>query len=122
MISLKALMFVFFVFFGGNYLSHISEEAYLGAADVETLNQAMGQNVHELQGTGGTLAAMKSGVYVFTKAIPKALSWDYAYFEGDWEIVRWFLLTTVTGPFMIALSLLFMPILQGIWARISGIG
>ena len=122
MLNFKTLSFLFGVFFFGNLLSLMVEAAYLGDSDVTLVNQLMGFNVSQLAGSSGILALPRIGVGVMTTALPKVISWDYAFFTGEWQLVRWLLFFLFSAPTVLVLAFTFMPSLMGVVSRVFRLG
>lgn len=113
--SPKWLAFIMFVWAVGALLSLTLEQATLGGQ--ASLTQALtGYSVAELQGPG-VLGIMKAGVGFLTTGLPKVVSWNYAFFSGDWQVVRWILIMTLSVPTLTLAAISFIAAAQGIFSR-----
>lgn len=92
--------------------------AHPNATKVRTLNIAaldsfMGYNITTSGAAFGTLDAINFLRSTFVN-LPRFLTWDYPWLEGNWVIVR-FLLFPVSAGFIFALGVSFLWLALGIW-------
>jgi hypothetical protein len=89
--------FVFILIFG-NILCLMADGAWLGTEDQDEMAALTG---HEVQESGGI--PIITPVVNFAQAFWHVVSWDFSFFEGGLQIIRWFLLTlTAIAVFAIA--------------------
>ncbi len=65
--------------------------------------------------TGST--SLTNAVSGFFSRIVEFLTWDYAFFEGGFEWIRWFILTPITAAFAAGFILMFASSIWGLFAR-----
>lgn len=80
-----------------------SSVALLSADDV---NSAVGFQVDKVGSGSGFVPFLRTVSTVLTDFLPKAISFNYTFLQGDLELVRWFLMLTfgATPVFVIALN------------------
>jgi len=115
-VRFQLLAFFFFVYFILTILSYTIEGQYYGSSDVTLAEQLLGYNVAQMQGPG-ILTIPKVGASLITHAIPKTVMWDYAFFEGSWQLVRYFFLVVFSGPLIIVVGYESIIALQGVFSR-----
>lgn len=87
------------VFLGGNLLSGVLEQQYLGgsAGTSQVFNSLMNTPIV----TDFNLLTLPIDLVLLAKdlflALIQMLLWNYAFFTGGWEIVRWFLFAISVG-------------------------
>lgn len=100
----------------GTIISCVIEGVYVGAEQMNVLNELCG---YTTIGTGGLMEIMKLGAGFLTHGLPKVLLWDYAFFEGPFEIIRWFFI-----PLSIAviwgMVQVFISVAQGLLSKFVG--
>jgi hypothetical protein len=102
-----------FVFILATAISLIIEGEYMGSDELNVINELTGFQAME---AGGILSIPLMAVGFITHGLPKVLMWDYAFFSGGLEIIRWVLMplsiTVVWG-----LIQTFISVAQGLLAR-----
>ena len=117
--SYKTLVFITFTYSLATLLALIMEQAYLGQAEVDLANQLTGYSVSEISGTG-IIALAKIGTAFLTDGLPKVVTWDYAFFAGEWTLFRWVLLVALSGPMVFTLSMAFISSVFGVFSKFVG--
>ena len=100
----RMIMFLGFLFVGFTLVARTMEGAYFGATDVALLNDL---TVIRSFSLFGWFNVPVLNVDFFTVGLPKLIQWDYPFFEGGYEIVKYLLYTlsigAVFGLFTIAI-------------------
>lgn len=97
---MRPFMLGFFVFILilGNMLCLMADGDWLGAEDESEMAALTG---HEIDESGGI--PIITPVVNFASAFWHVVSWDFSFFSGGLQIIRWFLLTlTAIAVFAIA--------------------
>lgn len=112
--SAKFLMFVFIVFMLGQFLCLIADTNYVGAQEVDLINNLTGYTTLEIQEAGvWTIPKLAGGFFI--NGLPKMISWNYSCFNGSWQIVKWFLLYPLSIAIVFGVSMLFVNVISGIF-------
>ena len=112
--NIKWIMGIGFIFFVGTLLSHIGAGSWFGADEVEIYNSLTvirGYNVL------GLFTIPWVNVDFVTVGLPKLLSWDYAFFGGEYEIMR-YLFYTITMGIGMGLLILALGVLTAVFRRL----
>ena len=100
----------------GMFLSNLINDEYIDDQEAEELTQITSNTVIETTtDTGST--GLTNAVKDFFSNIIKFLSWDFAFFEGGFEWIRWWLLTPITAGFAAGFILMFASSIWGMFAR-----
>lgn len=86
------------------------------------LNSVVGFNIAETMATAGALRVIASVPGMLFHAVPKLVTWDYAYLDGDLfglplAYVKYILLYPLSAGFIFALTIVVINVFMGI-ARI----
>ena len=81
------LGFFVFILFVGNIMSIIADGGWLGAEDLAQTNALLGIDVKD---SGGI--PIITPLINFATQFWRVVSWDFSFFPGDLQIIRWFLL------------------------------
>lgn len=65
--------------------------------DAGVLNHALGFEIIDAQVEGGSVNVLTAGWNFTTITVPKIVTWNYAFFEGDLVIVRYVLMSMSIG-------------------------
>lgn len=112
----KMVMFIMFCFFWCGLVSLFIEGAWYGSTDIDLVDNLTGFSIMQIQ-DAGFWAIPKAGVGFFTHGLPKVLLWDYAFFTGDFQIIRWGMVIIFTTALIWAVSQSFLGAVQGIFRR-----
>lgn len=107
------VMFLAFCLLTGNILCVIMDGAWLGAEDVTLMGYLTGMT--NLQ-TASWTAIFTVPFNFFTHGLPRLLLWDFSFFTGGWQIVRWFLFVFSIGAIW-AVASMFLTSIQGMFTR-----
>jgi hypothetical protein len=88
------VMFLAFALLTGNFLCLIIDGAWFGSTDLTLMGYLTGMN--NLQ-TASWTAIFTVPYNFFTHGFPKMILWDFSFFSGALEIVRWFLFVLSIG-------------------------
>jgi len=113
--SPKLVMFMVFTFVAGSVFCLMMEGAYIGEEEVTIMNELTGYSVIQLSGAGAW-AVPKMAMGFLLHGLPKLLMWDYAFFAGEWGIVKWFLCYPISAGVVFGLIMVFISAVQGIFA------
>lgn len=109
----KFIMFLVFGFVGCTLISRILEGAFINATDVEILNQlSVFRDVQVLN----LFSVPALNLEFFTKGLPHLLTWDYPFFEGTWNLVRYFFYVLSIGV-MWGILIIFVGVLSQRFGR-----
>lgn len=105
MLNWKLIVFVFFVFVLGNILCMTIEGSWFGSYEQSVMTDATAFDVPVYSGLWGTA---RTGVGIFTDALPKALSWNYVFLNGSgYDLLKYVLLYPISagviGGFFLAI-------------------
>lgn len=110
----KFISFYTMVYFISVLICLVIEGSYLGSGQSEIINNLIPFNVIKI---GGVVPIPAINVEFFTQALPKILTWDYSFYTGGYEILRWFWLATLSpglawgvGTFFIAVFAEFVRV------------
>ncbi len=112
----KLTIFLMFSFMLCTIVSMTLEGAWYGSDDVDIMNELTGYSVIQLSGAGFWTVA-KMGVGFLTIGLPKALIWDYSFLQGDWALLRWMLIGTLSVGFIWGIAQFFISAIQGIFSK-----
>lgn len=115
MLSWKAIIFLFFIFFTGQILCMAMEGSWFTGYELTIAGNATAFDVPTYGGLWGTL---RTGVGLFTVAIPRALSWNYSFLSGSgYDLVKWILLYPLSAGFVYGIACVFITTITSLWAR-----
>jgi hypothetical protein len=112
------MMGLAFVFIVGTLMCLFIEGSYIGAEEVELMNQLTGYNTLQLTGTS-LWEIPKLAVGFFTHGLPKMIMWDYSFFDGGWGIVKWIFCYPISCGVVYGIGVLFKDVLTGILGAFS---
>jgi hypothetical protein len=107
------VMFLAFCLLAGNLFCLIMDGAWFGATDITIMGYLTGMT--NLQ-TASWTAIFTVPFNFFTHGLPKLLLWDFSFFDGSWQIVRWFLFIFSIGAIW-AVASMFLTSIQGLFTR-----
>jgi len=107
------IMFLAFALLAGNLLCVIIDGAWLGAEDLSLIGYLTGMT--NLQ-TASWTAIFTIPFNFFTHGLPKLLLWDFSFFSGSLQIIRWFLFVISIGAIW-AVAQEFRLSIQSIFGR-----
>lgn len=107
------VMFLSFNLLIGNLLCAIIDGVWLVAEDVTLMTYLTGMTNLE---TASWTAIFTVPFNFFTHGLPKLIMWDFSFFTGGWEVVRWFLFIFSIGAIWAVASMFFSTI-QGVFTR-----
>jgi hypothetical protein len=87
--------------------------AWLGGDDVSIMSYLTGMN--NLQTASWTTIFTVPYAF-FTHGLPKLLLWDFSFFYGSWELIRWFLMILSIGAIW-AIASMFVTSVMGVFQR-----
>ena len=94
-------------------VSLIMEGAWVGGEELSVMNSLTGYSVVDV---GGVVGVFKMSFGFLTHGLPKIISWNYAFFTGNFAILRWvmvsFSVAVIWGIFQTLL-----PVMQGVISR-----
>lgn len=91
--SAKLMMAFSFLFVLCSAMCLFIEGSWIGEREMDVMNALTGYTVVE----AGGMSVIQLGWGFFTQGLPQMLMWDYSFFEGDWGIVRYFLMPISIG-------------------------
>lgn len=92
--SPQYVMFLSFVLLVGNFMCMVIEGSWLGATDVSLMQYLTG--MQNLQTASWTMIFTVPFNF-FLHGFPKLITWDFSFFSGGLEIIRWFLFILSIG-------------------------
>ena len=114
MLSTGWMLFFTFSFVIGQFLSMVIEAS--ASPQMDALNIATNYNLIVTYDIGVISIPFLSGQF-FTEALPRMILWDYAFFHGDFEWIRFFLIP-FSIVFVLAFAMMFITSIQGFFRRI----
>ncbi len=115
--SSKLIMFVYFVFFTGNFICMIIAGEYITSGDMNLMNALTGYSNIQLAGPG-ILTIPKLGAGFFIHGLPTMIFWNYSFLTGGWELFKFFVLYPITIGVLTPFCMLIFNMAQGIFGRI----
>lgn len=109
----QLIMYLAFCMILGNLLCLMMDGAWLGSADITLMQYLTGMN--NLQ-TASWTAIFTVPFAFFTHGLPRLILWDFSFFYGSWEIIRWILMAISIGTIW-GIAEMFFPTIQGIFTR-----
>lgn len=113
----KLVIFFAFSFVTATLFCLFIEGSYLGEEELTVMNALTGMSVVEVSGSGAW-AVPKLLVGFFTVGVPRLLLWDYSFLaSADGGLFKWIVLFPLTVGFVWGLAQVFIPVVQGLFAR-----
>lgn len=112
----KLIMFLVFVFTAGTVVSLILEGGYLGNDQVSVMNELVGYNTVQVSGIG-LFSIPKIAIGFLTHGLPKTITWDYSFLQGDWQLFKWIMLYPISAGVVWGLVSMFIQTVQGVFSR-----
>lgn len=106
-------MFLAFVLLVGNLLCVLLEGGALGPEDLSLMNYLTGYTGVEAAGAWGV---PKMILGFFTTGFPRLIMWDFSFFQGGYELIRWLLMSITIGA-IAGMTFLFIPTISQIFSR-----
>lgn len=107
--------FLCMIWMTGMFLTDIINNEITGDEAAESLTQTTSTTVIETTtDTGST--SLTNAVKNFFGTITSYFTWDFAFFEGGFEWIRWFILTPITTIFAAGFILMFASAIWGYFA------
>lgn len=88
----QMVMFFVAILIVGNILCLIADGDWFGAVDQDQMNSLIGHKVKETDGI-----PILTPVANFFSQFWKAVSWDFSFFDGGLQIIRWCLFALSAG-------------------------
>lgn len=107
--SSKYIMFLGFCWIGCTFVALAIEGSFFNTEELNTINALTGYSTLDM---GGVWGIPKLAIGFFTTGFPKLIMWDYSFFTGNYEIIRWFLIATLSLGAVWGMISLFVSILQ----------
>ncbi len=112
----KLLMFLVFVFTAGTLVSLTLEGGFFGSNEVSVMNELIGYNSISISGMG-FFAIPKMAIGFLTHGLPKTITWDYSFLQGDWVLFKWIMLYPISAGIVWGLTSMFIQTVQGVFSR-----
>ena len=113
--SAKFIIFLAMVFIVGQFMCLVGEGGFFGQDDVDLQNTLTGYTALEVSGAGIWTVPKLIGGFL-TTGLPKMITWNYSFLEGSWSMIKWFLLYPISIGVVWGITLVFMPVIQGIFS------
>jgi len=108
--------FLCMIWISGMFLTNIINDSYVTDDEAKTLSETTSNTIIETTtDTGST--SLTNAFRDFFSNVFKYLSWDFAFFEGGFEWIRWFILTPITAVFVAGFILMFASSIWGLMAK-----
>lgn len=82
--------------------------------EASALNSGLGFNVASTEAASGEFNAFQIAKQFFFTTVPRAIMWDYSFFEGPLVYVR-YIMAAVTIGFLIVMALMFINTVFGLF-------
>lgn len=105
------VMFIAFLLIVGNLMCNIMDGDWVETDDTAQMNAMVG---HQSQ-TGGGIPII-TPVINWASGFWRTISWDFSFFNGAWEIVRWILFAISAGA-VFAIAQEFRSTITSIFGR-----
>lgn len=109
----ERIEFLAFCLLAGNLISLIIDGAWFQPDDHDLMKYLTGISIEQ---TASWTAIFTLPIGFFTHAIPKLLLWDFVFFTGTLELVRWFCLVVSIGTIYVVASQ-YSGTIQNIFGR-----
>jgi hypothetical protein len=110
----QLIMYLAFCLLTGNLLCLMMDGAWIGAEDVNLMGYLTGMS--NLQ-TASWTVIFTVPIGFFTHGLPRMLLWDFSFFYGSWELIRWLMMAISIGVLWGVAQTFFSSIQQGIFGR-----
>jgi len=115
MMGPKLMMFFIFCFVVLTPISLMLEGDWLGSTEQTLQEQLTGMHVEQM--SWFSLPVVGG---LFWHGIPKLLTWDYSFWIGGLQMVRWILALVFSGGFIWAIIQLIYPLLANLFGSLLG--
>lgn len=108
--------FLCMIWISGMFLTNIINNEFIMDSEAEQLTETTSTTIIETTtDTGST--SLTNAIKDFFSNVMEYLSWDFAFFEGGFEWIRWWILTPITAVFAAGFILMFASSIWGLMAR-----
>ena len=101
----------------GVFIGGVGEQIWIGSDQVDIANAMLGFKIDQVAAGGGFFGMMRVGISFFTIAIPRMALFDYQFFQGDWNAMRFIMVIFFGGPLIFVGAREFLSSIMGIWRR-----
>ena len=91
--STKFISFLAMVWFLSTLICLIMEGSYFGQSHASIIKDL---SIFTTVPIIGTFSVPVININFFTMGMPKLLLWDYSFYTGGWQIIRWFWVVTLS--------------------------
>lgn len=114
--SAKMMMFVYFTFIIGSIVCLMLEGGWLDSDDQQTINDVLGFDVADISFWG--IPKVMAGF--FSTGLPNLILWDYSFFYGTFEILRYTLCFAISAGVVWGVTTTFASFAFGIATKVLG--
>ena len=120
----KFMSFLGFVWFTSTMICLILEGIYFGTAAVGVNGRILpGEStiisdlasIQQLQVAG--MIGIPAALITFARGLFRLLIWDYSFYTGGFEVVRWFMMATFSGAAVWGIMSVFAPVFANLLRR-----
>jgi len=104
--------FLYFGVFGVFTLLMSIGDSAVSVGSATDLNDAVGFQVDQIGSGSGFFGTARQSVDFLISFIPKAVSFNYSFLNGDLSVVRWIFILMFGGTFIAMMGMSFLGILQ----------
>ena len=104
-------------FFVGTFVGAVGEQVWLDEDEVNVANAILGFKVDQVATGGGLISMAHFGQHFLLKTLPRTTTFDYQFFHGNWEIVRFIVAGMFGGPMVFMAAREFFGAISGLWRR-----
>lgn len=105
--SPKTFNFLIFVYICSIIIGLVVEGSQFGMREGTVLGDLAGFSTLKV----GGLVGFATGTTLFFRGLFRILAWDYAFYVGSWEILRWVYLCVFNGGVVWGLTSTFAPVI-----------
>lgn len=105
-----------FLFVIATFLSGIYDQHVMGLTTSEYMSYVIGYKVESINDIG-ILSVINPFSGLWTKFIPKLMTWDYFFLQGQYSWLRTFVLAPASGIFILGMITIFSQTLFGFFRR-----
>src|SRR3990167_5218338 len=100
------MSFLTMVWFLSVLISLVIEGSFISASENRVINDLVLMGSLKI---GGLIPIPSFNLYFF-RGVVRILTWDYSFYTGGWEIIRYFWLITLTPGAIWGISQVFAPV------------
>ncbi len=97
-------------------ISNVGDATLYDAAFGTRLDYLLGFQVDQVGAGFGFIGIPRAGISLLTTTLPKLALFDYQMFQGDLEMVRWFLAAAFGVPLIVGFVMGFIGVVRGVWS------